>query len=134
MRPLPISFLFRGKRNKMIGQRDVQAPAWGNLKRDLTIADLKTNAVNGSSKKAPFQTLKESGGVVMDTAPSSSLADQQTAPPPHVPTMQTVLMLYQPRTRYALTPKHEIPTLHSDDEVLIKVKAIGLNPIDWKGP
>ncbi|KAL1633113.1 hypothetical protein SLS58_011222 [Diplodia intermedia] len=113
----------------MIGQPDVQAPAWGNLKRDLTIADLKANAVNGSAKKAPFQTLKESGGVVTDAAP-----DQQTTPPPHVPTMQTVLMLYQPRTRYALTPKHEMPALHSDDEVLIKVKAIGLNPIDWKGP
>ncbi|OJD29241.1 quinone oxidoreductase [Diplodia corticola] len=135
---LPFLFL----RQRMIGQAEVRAPVWANLKRELTIDDLKANAaakaaVNRHVK--PFQSLKEGGGVVVDTTPSSpSLANQQHStpppPPPDVPTMQTVLMLYQPRTRYALTPKHDIPSLRSDDEVLIKVKAIGLNPIDWKAP
>lgn len=142
---LPISFLFLGRRRstKMIGQAEVRTRSWGayaNLKRDLTIADLKPNVAShdASSRpvtRAPFQGLKESGGIAVSTPPSSSSSiHEQASPRPDIPTTQTVLMLYQPRTRYALTPKHETPSLHFDDEVLIKVKAIGLNPIDWKAP
>ncbi|KAF9637277.1 putative zinc-binding dehydrogenase protein [Lasiodiplodia theobromae] len=131
----------------MIGQAEVRARSWGayaNLKRDLTIADLKPNATATASHdaasrpvtRAPFQGLKEGGSVAVNTPPSSSSSSvyEQASPRPDIPTTQTVLMLYQPRTRYALTPKHETPSLHFDDEVLIKVKAIGLNPIDWKAP
>ncbi|KAF2086020.1 GroES-like protein [Saccharata proteae CBS 121410] len=51
-----------------------------------------------------------------------------------VPSLQTVLLLYQPRTRYSLTPKHPIPTISSSTDLLIQIQAIGLNPIDWKAP
>jgi len=47
---------------------------------------------------------------------------------------QNVLLVHGPGQEYKLTRDHDIPELKSDDEVLIRVVAIGLNPIDWKGP
>ncbi|KAK2758729.1 putative secondary metabolism biosynthetic enzyme [Arachnomyces sp. PD_36] len=47
---------------------------------------------------------------------------------------QQVLLLHGPRQKYMLEPTHGIPALKSEDEVLVKILAIGLNPIDWKGP
>ncbi|KAJ7431302.1 chaperonin 10-like protein [Mycena galericulata] len=45
-----------------------------------------------------------------------------------------VLLLHGPRQKYALEKAKDIPSIQSDDEILIQVLAIGLNPIDWKGP
>lgn len=47
---------------------------------------------------------------------------------------QDVLLLHGPRQKYSLEKAKEIPSLKSDDEILIQVLAIGLNPVDWKGP
>ncbi|KDE09506.1 hypothetical protein MVLG_00405 [Microbotryum lychnidis-dioicae p1A1 Lamole] len=46
------------------------------------------------------------------------------------PTVQQALLLHAPRQRYQLS-EIEVPTFH-DDEVLIRIEAIGLNPIDHK--
>ncbi|SCZ89231.1 BZ3500_MvSof-1268-A1-R1_Chr1-1g01045 [Microbotryum saponariae] len=46
------------------------------------------------------------------------------------PTVQQALLLHAPRQRYQLS-QIEVPTFH-DDEVLIRIEAIGLNPIDHK--
>ncbi|KAK3705880.1 hypothetical protein LTR37_013033 [Vermiconidia calcicola] len=46
---------------------------------------------------------------------------------------QDVLLLHGPRQKYSLEKAKDIPELRGDDEVLIQVLAIGLNPVDWKG-
>jgi NADPH:quinone reductase-like Zn-dependent oxidoreductase len=46
---------------------------------------------------------------------------------------QDVLLLHGPRQKYSLEKAKEIPELRGDDEVLVQVLAIGLNPVDWKG-
>lgn len=51
-----------------------------------------------------------------------------------VPPSQTVFLLHGPREEYRIVDDFPVPTLISIDEVLIKTKAIGLNPIDWKAP
>lgn len=47
---------------------------------------------------------------------------------------QNALLLHAPKQRYQLASKHEIPSLKNNREMLVKVHAIGLNPIDWKAP
>lgn len=46
---------------------------------------------------------------------------------------QDVLLLHGPRQKYSLEKAKDIPELRGDDEILIQVLAIGLNPVDWKG-
>ena len=50
------------------------------------------------------------------------------------PTCQTVLLLHKLHQPYKVTEDYPVPKLLRDDEVLIRTRAIGLNPIDWKGP
>ncbi|KAJ5652990.1 Oxidoreductase zinc-binding dehydrogenase family [Penicillium longicatenatum] len=47
---------------------------------------------------------------------------------------QKALLLHQAKQPYTLVTDHPIPSLLGEDEVLIKVAAIGLNPVDWKSP
>jgi hypothetical protein len=47
---------------------------------------------------------------------------------------QDVLLLHAPKQPYALTRKQSIPEVKDDREMLVKIQAIGLNPIDWKAP
>ena len=46
---------------------------------------------------------------------------------------QDVLLLHGPRQKYHLEKGTDLPELQSEDEILIQVLAIGLNPVDWKG-
>ncbi|KAK4234315.1 chaperonin 10-like protein [Achaetomium macrosporum] len=50
------------------------------------------------------------------------------------PEKQTVLLLHAPRQPYQLTDNYPVPQVKGDLEVLVKTRAIGLNPIDWKAP
>ncbi|KAL9067672.1 MAG: hypothetical protein Q9161_006754 [Pseudevernia consocians] len=53
----------------------------------------------------------------------------------HLPKpQQDILQLHGPRQKYCLEKAGEIPELRSDREILVQVVAIGLNPVDWKGP
>lgn len=47
---------------------------------------------------------------------------------------QDVLLLHGPGKRYSLERAQQIPELQNDREILVQVLAIGLNPVDWKGP
>lgn len=47
---------------------------------------------------------------------------------------QSVLLIHGPGKEYTLTRNRLIPEQKADHEILIKVLAIGLNPVDWKGP
>ena len=46
---------------------------------------------------------------------------------------QDLLLLHGPRQKYVLEKARDIPELTRDDEILVQVLAIGLNPVDWKG-
>lgn len=46
---------------------------------------------------------------------------------------QDLLLLHGPRQKYSLERAKDIPELRGDDEILVQVLAIGLNPVDWKG-
>ncbi|ORY14517.1 chaperonin 10-like protein [Clohesyomyces aquaticus] len=51
-----------------------------------------------------------------------------------VPQSQSVLLLHKIRQPYQLASGHPVPSVQSDDELLVKILAVGLNPIDWKAP
>ncbi|KAF7596214.1 hypothetical protein BBP40_002746 [Aspergillus hancockii] len=50
------------------------------------------------------------------------------------PSTQRALLLKAAREEYTLVTDHAIPSILHKDEILVKIVAIGLNPIDWKGP
>ncbi|KID82539.1 GroES-like protein [Metarhizium guizhouense ARSEF 977] len=54
--------------------------------------------------------------------------------PDETPPSQTVLLLRAPRQRYDLVEEYPVPRLAHESEVLVRNRAIGLNPIDWKAP
>ncbi|KAJ5232663.1 hypothetical protein N7468_005619 [Penicillium chermesinum] len=47
---------------------------------------------------------------------------------------QRALLLNAAREKYTLVSDHSIPSIVHKGEILVKVLAIGLNPVDWKGP
>ncbi|KAI5480647.1 oxidoreductase [Pseudohyphozyma bogoriensis] len=47
------------------------------------------------------------------------------------PVTQTALLLHAPKQRYQVATI-PLPKLEKDDECLIQIDAIGLNPVDWK--
>ena len=51
-----------------------------------------------------------------------------------LPDSQSQLQLHAARQAYSLEHGCQIPDLSGEDEVLLQVYAIGLNPIDWKSP
>lgn len=55
-----------------------------------------------------------------------------TAKEDSLPRSQIALVLQGLRQPYTITPAHPVPLLSYPDELMIKIQAIGLNPIDWK--
>ena len=51
-----------------------------------------------------------------------------------LPNTQSALLLHAIRQPYEYSSAYSIPLTKHDHEVLVKVKAAGLNPIDWKAP
>lgn len=51
-----------------------------------------------------------------------------------VPSSQTAVLLYEPRQAYHVVHSYPVPDISNESEVLVRVRVIGLNPIDWKGP
>ncbi|EFY91902.1 oxidoreductase, zinc-binding dehydrogenase family, putative [Metarhizium acridum CQMa 102] len=51
-----------------------------------------------------------------------------------IPPSQTVLLLRAPRQGYHLVDEYPVPRLAHESEILVRNRAIGLNPIDWKAP
>ncbi|RAH46240.1 zinc-binding alcohol dehydrogenase family protein [Aspergillus brunneoviolaceus CBS 621.78] len=47
---------------------------------------------------------------------------------------QSALLLHGIGQEYTLVTDHAIPSILGEEEILVKIQAIGLNPIDWKGP
>ncbi|KAK3302807.1 chaperonin 10-like protein [Chaetomium strumarium] len=66
---------------------------------------------------------------------SKSSANEQNAEERvSIPETQTVLLLHAPRQPYQLTTSYPVPQVKGIREVLVRTRAIGLNPIDWKAP
>ncbi|CAN9181868.1 unnamed protein product [Alternaria alternata] len=51
-----------------------------------------------------------------------------------LPVVQSALKLHAIRQPYDVATDHPLPTIQQDSELLVKVQAVGLNPIDWKAP
>lgn len=49
-----------------------------------------------------------------------------------LPLQQNVALLHAARERLVLTQACPIPYPTKDDELVVEIKAIGLNPVDWK--
>lgn len=49
-----------------------------------------------------------------------------------LPRQQQALLLHGIRERFALEDNHLVPDTRAPDELIVKVQAIGLNPVDWK--
>ena len=47
---------------------------------------------------------------------------------------QDILLVHGPQQKYTLEHNKDLPELRRDDEILVEVLSIGLNPVDWKGP
>lgn len=50
------------------------------------------------------------------------------------PEQQSALLLHAIRQPYEVAIDHAVPVIQHDSELLVKVTAVGLNPIDWKAP
>ncbi|KAH8691377.1 putative oxidoreductase [Talaromyces proteolyticus] len=48
--------------------------------------------------------------------------------------IQNALVLHAVKEKYTLVSDHAVPSILHQDEILVKITAIGLNPIDWKAP
>ncbi|KAI4949278.1 hypothetical protein J4E91_005016 [Alternaria rosae] len=59
---------------------------------------------------------------------------QQKGEEETLPTVQSALKLHAIRQPYEVSDEHPLPSIQHDSELLVKVQAIGLNPIDWKAP
>lgn len=89
--------------------------SWAVL-RKLSRKKRKTS-VNGNTK--PIDTI---------------IPTPETMIPVSVPKTQTILLLYGPKQPYKLVEDYPVPKLQTESEVLVRTRAIGLNPIDWKAP
>lgn len=56
----------------------------------------------------------------------------QTTSEDHIPKHQNVLLLRELRQRFSVVEDYQVPETRSPDEAVVKIQAIGLNPIDWK--
>ncbi|KAL2814122.1 chaperonin 10-like protein [Aspergillus granulosus] len=90
-----------------------------------------TTLTTALDEKRPTVYLEE---VLIEKRENARIASL-TVQTPHTPSItQRALLLHAVQQPYALVTDHAIPALLHKDEILIKVTAIGLNPIDWKGP
>jgi hypothetical protein len=51
-----------------------------------------------------------------------------------IPDTQSALLLHAIRQPYELKEGYPTPKVLRDEELLVRVTAVGLNPIDWKAP
>lgn len=77
--------------------------------------------------------------VYTETAEIQSSNPEQNAVVPvpvdnQLATTQNALLLHAIKEKYTLVTDHAVPSILHQDEILIEVSAIGLNPIDWKAP
>lgn len=90
----------------------------------MTSRQLRTRKVDASSEQSGAKRRKTH--VRIDFHHDASDAT--------LPERQETLLLHAIRKPYELSADSELPDLKHDHELLVKVNAVGLNPIDWKSP
>lgn len=86
-----------------------------------------------SISKAPTQ-IKTETSVPNSTADDVRDQFQRNAVDKTHPEQQSALLLHAIRQPYEVAIDHAVPKIQNDTELLVKVIAAGLNPIDWKSP
>ncbi|QKX60607.1 uncharacterized protein TRUGW13939_07752 [Talaromyces rugulosus] len=71
---------------------------------------------------------------IIETRPQEQIQSQLSTSISAPATIQNALVLHAVKEKYALVSDHAVPSILHQDEILIKISAIGLNPIDWKAP
>lgn len=51
---------------------------------------------------------------------------------PDIPKNQSILQLPDLRQRFVVVESHPVPEIRRPEELVVKIQAIGLNPVDWK--
>ena len=69
----------------------------------------------------------------LDVQPLEKVTEKQPESP-SIPETQSVLLLHGAKQQYQLTKGYAVPQAQTEHEVLLRVRVIGLNPIDWKAP
>ncbi|KAL5048571.1 hypothetical protein BDW71DRAFT_205270 [Aspergillus fruticulosus] len=69
---------------------------------------------------------------ISSRTPTRAQTRTQPAKTPSV--RQRALLVHAAQQPYALETDHAVPAILHKDEILTKVVAIDLNPVDWKGP
>jgi hypothetical protein len=71
---------------------------------------------------------------IIETPPQEQIQSQLSTSTSAPAAIQNALVLHAVKEKYALVSDHSVPSILHQDEILIKISAIGLNPIDWKAP
>lgn len=59
-------------------------------------------------------------------------ATEHIHPAEQLPAKQKAVLLHGIRERFRLKNDHEVPETKNAHELVVKIQAIGLNPVDWK--
>ena len=86
-----------------------------------------------SISKAPTQ-IKPETSTPENTVDDAQGQFQRNAVDESHPEQQCALLLHAIRQPYEVAIDHAVPKIQNDTELLVKVTAAGLNPIDWKSP
>lgn len=93
-----------------------------------TLQSLPLTKECGTRRKEVHTEKTETGSSNAEQNPEPISVENQLA------TTQNALLLHAIKEKYTLVTDHAVPSLIHQDEILIEVSAIGLNPIDWKAP
>ena len=97
--------------------------------KDAIVKDLEDSlAMAKSAERQKQETAGNSSEKKLATIISKCTLLEQSK----VPEEQRALVLHAIRERFVLSRKHPTPSLRKPDELLVRIQAIGLNPIDWK--
>lgn len=88
---------------------------------------LRTRSASSSPSSASPRVKRRKSQVQVEAFQRSTKAKS-------LPESQSALLLHAIRQPYGISTDHELPEVQHDHELLIKVNAAGLNPIDWKAP
>ncbi|KAJ5273222.1 hypothetical protein N7478_008347 [Penicillium angulare] len=86
------------------------------------------------NKPSNFHSHRLAEANIQSHFPKTAKIGEVTQTPVPSETNQRALLLKAAREQYTLVDNHQIPSVIHSGEILVKVLAIGLNPIDWKGP
>ena len=108
--------------------------SWDRINRSSVLTDERSPHIPiDKISSGMSSSLENSSEVSLSSIEQEKPVSQDTAEAVSQ-TQQHALLLHGPRQQYQLTDRHPVPTVKTEHDMLVKVKLIGLNPIDWKAP